>query len=90
MKKSLVVLLALASFGVMAQQAAPSLEQVCLDRVRPTLKGVERIRDIGGDRQMNVTFAISANGGATRVVDCRVQKDGTLQLVDKGSIKKAS
>ena len=68
------------------------LQAACVNKVKPTLKGAERIRDMGanlGKVDQNITFAISANGGKTRVVSCEVQGNGTLKLVDKGTIEKS-
>ena len=92
MKKSLVFLAILAAAGAAAAQtpAPASLQQACVNAVKPTLKGVERIRDIGGNNEQNVTFAISENGGKVRVVDCRVQADGKLKLINKGAVVKSS
>lgn len=70
--------------------ANSSLQAACVDKVKVTLVGAERIRDIGiskGGVDDNINFNISANGGASRVVTCQVQKDGSLKLVPKVAAK---
>lgn len=95
------LLLAQFSAGAHAAQpkevAAPipasnsTLQSACVEKVKPTLKRVERIRDMGmskGDIDTDINFNISENGGGSRIVACQVQKDGSLRLITKKSTAK--
>lgn len=72
-----------------AQQAttpSSALQAKCIELAKPTLKGAERIRDIGSQKgkvDQDVWFRISANGGPTRTLACEVQTDGSLKLINK-------
>lgn len=75
----------------MAPTLNSQLQAACVAKIKPTLKGAERIRDIGtsiGKVDQNINFSISANGGKIRIMSCEVQKNGTLKLVAKGEIFK--
>jgi len=69
-----------------------ALQAACIEKIKPTLKGAERIRDIGeaqGKLERDIMIAISENGGKVRSVACSVQKDGTLKLTTKGYLTKS-
>ena len=70
------------------QNQGSALQAACIKKIQPTLKGTERIRDIGsakGSVEQDIMFAVSQNGGKTKVIACQVQKDGSLKLVNKGT-----
>lgn len=62
------------------------LQNVCVNKVHPTLKKGERIRDITavpGKFEKDILLKIAVGAKVQRIVACQVKQDGSLNLANK-------